>query len=312
MVDVKGGQALTVMRTGQMRRYSYPDFKLTGTYRLDQYIHRIALDSATRTLYAVRVSGVFIGPDGRTRGNDPELLVYDVGKLRPNKGFREAPSLAARARFKLDGAVGQMALAPDGKYLYYLDVTGNKLCRVDLVQRKVDRSVDVEATPAALGLTPDGKTLWVGSYQGDRQGKLHRLTAPNLEAKGTQAVDLSPREVAATDSGMLAVSGTQGTQHIARLVDADNGFRERFQRRTREVLSVALSADQKVVFVSPHVLPPVVFRRWPTTREGGAEALPMLKLEGKGRLKGGELIATPDGEFLLLPGAGMAVRLTGK
>jgi WD40 repeat protein len=304
VVDAQDRYVLAVTRQGLLRRLSYPDFKLTASYRLDRFVHRIAYDRATKTLYAVKVSNVFVGRDRETRGNDPELLVYAVGKLRPKGG---QTSLAAQARFKLDGAVGQMALAPDGKYLYYLDVKDNKLRRVDLSGQKVDRGVDVPS-PTALGLTADGKTIWVGSSPDGKQGKLHRLTAPEMEEKGTHAVDMVPREVAATDDGMVAFCGVKGTENMAWMLDSARDYKPRYSFRGSVRLSLALSSDQKRVFVCPHKRPPLDIRRWTTTRDVPALAR-MLHLEGKGRIQGGEVTASPDGQFLLLPAVGLALKV---
>jgi sugar lactone lactonase YvrE len=301
-VDVKGGYALVANRLGVVRRFSYPDFKGTGQFTLERLVYRIALDVPGKTLYLVKASRTFQGANGWMRGEDPELLAYDLDKL-----VGEPDKVEPRDRMKLEGTISGLALAPDGKHLYYLDSKGNKLCRVDPKGRKVERTVDV-AGAKAMCLTPDGKTIWVVSSEDAKTGKLQRLEAPGLDLKGSHALDFAPLEVVATDDGMVAVSGGVGTVRLARLLDAEKDFRQQSERRGTDWLALALSPDQKVVFVSPRRPPPVQIQRWSTGRQM-PKAIPLLTISGKGKTPVGELILSPDGQFMLFPRAGIVLRM---
>jgi YVTN family beta-propeller protein len=137
--------------------------------RLDDLAHPIRLPSYDKSRPAVIESGGFMGavfsPDGRT--------VYLSQDKTGAVTLMDAERLVRIGEYKLDGPfggvtykdslAGDMALSPDGTKLYVLDRANYRLVTLDRASGRVIGSVKVGRLPLALGLSPDGRTAYVGN-----------------------------------------------------------------------------------------------------------------------------------------------------
>ena len=108
-----------------------------------------ALDTARRFLYA---SG---GDDGR-------IAVFGLDDGAP------AGSIELSTKEHPDAFVTDIALSPDGRFLYALDLAHYRLVVIDAIERVVLASVGVGRNPFALALTRDGRRAYVanmGTFQ---------------------------------------------------------------------------------------------------------------------------------------------------
>ena len=108
-----------------------------------------ALDTARRLLYA---SG---GDDGR-------IAVFGLDDGAP------VGSIGLSTKERPDAFVTDIALSPDGRFLYALDLAHYRLVVIDAIERVVLASVGVGRNPFALALTRDGRRAYVanmGTFQ---------------------------------------------------------------------------------------------------------------------------------------------------
>lgn len=136
---------------------------------LDDLAHPIRLPSYDKTRPAVIESGGFMGavfsPDGRT--------VYLSQDKTGAVTLMDAERLMRTGEYKLDGEfggvhyqdslAGDMAMSPEGSKLYVLDRANYRLVTLDRLTGRVIGSVKVGRLPLALGLSPDGRTAYVGN-----------------------------------------------------------------------------------------------------------------------------------------------------
>ena len=137
--------------------------------RLDDLAHPVRLPSYDRSLPAVVESGGFMGavfsPDGRT--------VYLSQDQSGAVTLMDAEKLVRIGEYKLDGEfggvryqdslAGDMAMSPDGAKLYVLDRANYRLVTLDRATGHILGSVKVGRLPLGLGLSPDGRTAYVGN-----------------------------------------------------------------------------------------------------------------------------------------------------
>jgi YVTN family beta-propeller protein len=111
-----------------------------------------AVDTARRLIYA---SG---GDNGR-------IAIFGLDDGAP------AGSITLSTPAQPDAFLTDIALSPDGRLLYALDLAHYRLAIVDTVERAVRASMDVGRNPFALALTRDGRRAYVanmGTFQYSR------------------------------------------------------------------------------------------------------------------------------------------------
>ncbi len=136
---------------------------------LDDPDHPVRLPSYDRKRPAVIESGGFMGavfsPDGQT--------VYLSQDKTGTVVLMDAQKLVRVGEFRLDGdfagvhyqdsLAGDMAISPDGTRLYVLDRANYRLVTLDRTSGRVVGSIKVGRLPLGLGLSPDGRTAYVGN-----------------------------------------------------------------------------------------------------------------------------------------------------
>lgn len=244
-----------------------------------------------------------------------DLHVYDVrpilaGQVKPGTALRPVAVLAAQA------GVAALRLAPDGRWLYYLDVKGEaqaRLVRVDTQARTVDRRLDLGPRVVALGMSPDGKTLYAPAADGPydtfpgeaphHKGTLTVIDAAAFAGGRVLPVPTAPYDVADADDGRVFLSAGSG-QHSKVLLVKDNaaaplthepiGFRGAY---------LALSADQKRLYVADRLLTPSSVVARDLSPAGLVEPrVNRRTFEVAGQPFGTEILVTPDGRFLMCKG----------
>jgi WD40 repeat protein len=249
---------------------------------------------------------------------DAALKRWRLASLPPQKSLTDRvveprPALEGRelrpiAMIPVNGTVGSLLLSPDRKSLYYLNLTDSKAGRVDLATLKRDRELQLAEGTEALSLTPDGKTL-VAIVANSSGGKVQLIDPGRMELRKTLLVPAVPYDVAATDSGLVFLSGGSGDWTDITVLDID---REVEVARwggiwTKSFLKLAPTQDRLFVstqgvtpgYVEALSLSQKVNEKPPVLRSPTAENHPL----------GGELLLAPDGQLLLCK-TGTVLRLS--
>jgi YVTN family beta-propeller protein len=96
------------------------------------------------------------------------------------------------------GYVAGMALGADGKRLYATQIYGQKVRAIDIAQKQVVATAELEAEPYTCVLSPDGRTLYVSVWGA---AKIVLLDAATLDKKGEIAVGEHPNAMTLTRDG---------------------------------------------------------------------------------------------------------------
>jgi hypothetical protein len=189
-VDAEGGAAFATGQDGSLRHYSYPDFRLLGTYALPCPAYLAALDAGRGLLHVAGSQPRFLsvnalGDRERARG---DLAVYDVRAVQQGK-VPEGATLQPRAELTLAAHVFALALAPDGKELYYL-ARVSRTVQLGRVETELYAAAEARPMPhgtGALALAADGRTLYatppgeLWSLEGRPLRVTQRLGVPGAE-----------------------------------------------------------------------------------------------------------------------------------
>lgn len=299
--DVKNRQALvvTVANVPVLERYEYPAFTHTGTYVLLglRAVSRVAYDPQTKTLHVVRSASLTREKVGPLRETDAVLSSFDISALKSNELKTSGITVRPRRTVKLGGKVTGRAFSADGKWLYFVDANANKLQKLDTTTSKVTKSVAAPSGPLGVCVTPDGKSVWVISGEGDK-GRLDRFAAKELKQDSGTALDFKPGQVVATDKGKVCVSGATDSDSIVELLDAEQKYRSLFVKKEKDGMALRLSVDQQVVYMSARLATTGTIYTLPTN----AAAKPALGTLATAPVRGTgprELSVTPDGLYIL-------------
>src|SRR3954469_22922840 len=96
------------------------------------------------------------------------------------------------------GFIGGLAIAPNGRTLYAIQVFGQAVSAIDLESRKEIKKVSLAAEPYTALMSPDGRTLFVSLWGGS---KVLMLAADTLESIGTIAVGPHPNAMLFSKDG---------------------------------------------------------------------------------------------------------------
>ncbi len=96
------------------------------------------------------------------------------------------------------GYVAGMAMSADGKRIYAAQIYGQKVRAIDVEQKQVVATADLEAEPYTTVLSPDGQLLYVSVWGAS---KIVMLDAWTLATKGEVTVGEHPSALALTRDG---------------------------------------------------------------------------------------------------------------
>jgi YVTN family beta-propeller protein len=150
--------------------------------------------------------GLAWDPDGQrlysSGGGENAIYVfrYQAGTLRQSGTIPLGRTEVGphRRRGRPEGFVGGLAVSPDGRRLYAVQVFGTALTVVDLDTQAVRRRLDLEAEPYAVVVSPDGSTIYVSLWGGARVAVFDAAT---LERRGELATDEHPNAMAISHDG---------------------------------------------------------------------------------------------------------------
>jgi sugar lactone lactonase YvrE len=94
--------------------------------------------------------------------------------------------------------IGGLAVSPDGRRLFAVDVAGRTLSAVDIPSGRVLRTIEFPTEPYTTVVSPDGRTLFVSLWSGS---KVLMLDAQTLEPRGEIATGEHPNAMALTEDG---------------------------------------------------------------------------------------------------------------
>jgi hypothetical protein len=208
-IDPEAGAALLFTRHGNLLHYSYPDFRLRGSYRLDQPAYRAALDGRRGLLFVAscpaRSLALSVETAGGREGAPGDLRVYEVGTLlrggaRPGAELRPVVTVADQ------GYVPNLLLSPDRRWLYYLGIDPQVVTlrrfSTDRLALNVEQSLRGGAD--TLALSPDGQGLYATTVSG-----VLTIDPSSLQATRRVLLPFVPYDLVADNGGRVYV-GSRG------------------------------------------------------------------------------------------------------
>jgi WD40 repeat protein len=231
-----------------------------------------------------------------TSTSPPPVTV--VGELRP------------AAVLPVGGTVSHLFLSPNGKWLYYLNLTDGRAGRVEAATLKRVGELRLAEGSEVLTLTRDGKSLYsVAPSVDGRAAQVQVIDPDKMALRKEFVVPAVPYDLAATDSGVLFLSGGSGDWTQITVVD---GVKETVLARwggvyTRSLLQLTPNQDRLYVAtqgVSPGSVEGLSLpAKWEDKPEPARAAA-----QDKYPL-GGEFSISPDGKYLLCK-TGTVLRLS--
>ncbi len=162
--------------------------------------------AVSRTPVANAWLGLAFHPDGKrlfvsgAARNAVNWFDWTAGSLEASGGFVLPAPKGRAASVEGAGFVGGLAISPDGRFVYTVDVFG---CTVSLTELGPDgaiarRTIDLPAEPYTVLLSRDGRTLFVSIWGGAR---VLLLDAATLDRLGEVAVGEHPNAMALSADG---------------------------------------------------------------------------------------------------------------
>lgn len=195
----------------RLLRYRYPSFAPDGEYKLPRGVYAMVPDDRRNRLYFT--AGQYV-QRSVPPGKDTELVRFDVGAA-PGAGKTERVEGWASAKFT--GRLSQLAVAPDGRFVYALH-TGQKdeveLVRVDAQEMAAAGWLQLAPGTRSLCLSPDGKTLYAGVDGGgvpgtpDRKCRVQEIDGATLKERRSFVVRGRPEVLVCGAGGALFLPGT--------------------------------------------------------------------------------------------------------
>lgn len=220
-----------------------------------------------------------------------------------------AGELRASDRLEVGGTLTNLLLSPNGKWAFYLNVTANKLARIEVATLRRDKAVDVPAGTEVVRLSPDGKSL-VALVATKPQGKLLVLDPVTLAVRRETALETPGYDLAVADTRAY-VSGNDDGWSDVRVIDLATGKLVNRHSGVWTQSLLSLTADGKRLYhssqgVQPGTLEALYLADRPEQNAATAKAAP----PGRQPL-GGEFVLSPDGGLLLFR-SGTVLRLAGE
>jgi hypothetical protein len=217
-VDPDAGAALVLTRRGGLRHYSYPDFRLRGSCRLDRPGYRAALDGRRGLLFVASCPPAAlaraVGAAGDREGAPGDVRVYDVGPLL-HGAERPGAELSPVATFPDRAYVPSLVLSPDRRWVYYLGIATQHftLYRLSTDRRAIDGRQPLPVAVSTFTLSPDGLALYAVTGSG-----VVVIDPSSLQVTGQALLPFVPFDVAADKGGRVFV-GSRGERPVVVALD---------------------------------------------------------------------------------------------
>jgi len=193
LVPSPDGRFIAISTSG----WAKPALSLFDTHTL-QIVNRIEVDHTWL--------GLVWHPDGKRlfASGASENVIYEYALNAGRLAAAGSISLGAPERhpggevIENAGYVAGIAISADGRRLYAAQMYGQKIRAIDLGQKHVVATADLDAEPYTVVLSPDGRTLFVSVWGG---AKVLLLDPTTLAAKGEIAVGEHPNAMAVSGDG---------------------------------------------------------------------------------------------------------------
>ncbi len=256
-------------------------------------------------------------PGPAERPDDPEPPPAPEPSAGPTVEIALPDAVTIAAELPASSVFGGLLLAPDGSVLYALDLSEGQLYKLDPENLQIKAKLEVHETSVSMGLTPDGKTLYIGgkspALERERPrdpeataGTLQVINTTTFTRTDTLEIKHGIVELAAADRGIVAA--TCQTQWDGLVIIDVAKKSEETVRLVRGGSSIRLSRDQRRVYVGDYGVSPGDFRCVSLRRQGGEYAVYDSIYHGE-HVLGGPFEITPDGKHLI-GGAGAVLRLS--
>ncbi|WP_165235278.1 S1 family peptidase [Aquisphaera insulae] len=315
-VDPKAKVAFTSTPQGFLKQYSYPDFELSGSFKLPGPATSLALDAARGRLYAIVTTVAELKFDHPTRdpGGKGDLHVYHVESLLKGNAAGTT-ELAPASTISLGQNVVRMLLSPDGRYLYLLEALTDaqkapaRLVRIDIEKGAADLELDLNQGAEAISMPPAGGSLYVAisprghdayAFNTPEEGTIYAVNPETFEVATKALIEIDPADIQANDQGQVYVCGGSN-QHTAIAVVDMKKSRAITNRWPGVYMgaSIRLSHDQKRLYVATRRLSPATVNCWDLPARADDAPTVTEVSTGIDTALGGEIFLTPDDDFVL-------------
>ena len=193
LVPSPDGRFIAISTSG----WAKPALSLFDTHTL-QIVSRIEVDHTWL--------GLVWHPDGKHlfASGASENVIYEYVLNAGRLAAAGSISLGAAERHPGGGAienagyVAGIAISADGRRLYAAQMYGQKIRAIDIGQKQVVATADLDAEPYTVVLSPDGRTLFASVWGG---AKVLLFDPATLAAKGEIAVGEHPNAMAVNADG---------------------------------------------------------------------------------------------------------------
>jgi WD40 repeat protein len=216
--------------------------------------------------------------------------------------------LKPEAVIPVGGTIGQLVLSGDRTNLYYLDLTGSVLGRINTRTLRRESAIKLLTNTDALALSPDGKTL---AALGQAGTMLQVIDAGKLEIVARIRLPRKGHDLALGDDGFAYVAGAGAEWADIFVVDLRKFVVTATWGGVWSKSFIRLSTDGRRLYVSsqgvvPGTLDALVLSRKLTEQPVSRRAANHDKLA-----LGGEIVLSPDGRFGLCK-TGTVLRLSAE
>jgi hypothetical protein len=308
-VEDEAGLILMTQPNAGFKVFSYPDFKLKGSYKLQGTAYRSAYDRKRRLLYTLAPDPKAKMPAGRFGGHS--VHVYALDKVLAGKALR-GMRLTPTQVLPLGTFATQLVLSPDGAWLYFLDAQDPKTVKIGRLSTDKGESggeVALAENTDCLCLSPDGKRLYAGAHVGLRsatkarphKGSIQVIDAVAMKLDKTLDLPIDPFALDATNAGLVFASGGSGTRTEIAVLDITKA--EPVIALWKGVTVgcwIRLSVDQKHLYLSNWRARPAVLTALPLPEQFAGSELPSgATCTAPPISTRGAMTLTPDGRFMV-------------
>ena len=210
----------------------------------------------------------------------------------------DRPALKPIGKLAAGGTIGNLVLSPNKKWLYYINRTTDKLIQVDAANLKATREWPMPAGGEVFTLTPDGKAIYTFGFD-DGQCTIVEIDPILLKVRKKLNADLNPYDIAASDNGLVFLSGSLGGWSDVAVVDWKI---QKVVGRWGGVWTnsfVRFSPDLSRLYVATQGVHPGKIEGFPIPVRLSDKPEPSAT-PGAGDLAvSGQFMLTPDGKFLI-------------
>ncbi len=231
-----------------------------------------------------------------------DLVLASTAAITTTNAQAPKPTIAATLKsigtLAADGTIGNLVLSPNKKWLFYINRTTDKLIQVDAASLKQTREWPMPAGGDVFTLTADGKAIYTFGFD-DGQCTIIELDPILLKARKKLQADLNPYDIAASDNGLVFLSGSLGGWSDIAVV---NWKIQKVVGRWGGVWTnsfVRFSPDLSRLYVATQGVHPGKVEGFPIPVRLSDKPTPSSTPDSSDTPISGQFTLSPDGKFLL-------------